>query len=525
MSLSTLLFLLSCALLVDRFPQVCAMQSEDVTKVHEETALPRHSSANVGSVALTFLLFFFFLLGTGLICYGLCHNLRFVVYRMCRNIPCCRMRYERSRELRRMRRLDQLHRERSRARFELERMMGITDTTSGWVDGTNDSNNSSGGEQGTEAIPRENLHPFMLAWVDGFGFGIVPPGTGAPNDNSNRPREWTSEERRKMLEVVVECQPYPNLGLKSCDNPKDVSFYKKQDPDQSSLVNENEEKQNEDFLKHNHNDYEEEANGDHRTLEKSGDREEAGTSIQNTIAAPLFDGDDGSSEQYILDRSNEFIVNKIQKHKLKEENGNAAIANNDCCSSGSIIGSDDGACNHIEKIPSDILHRGGIMEEEDFDISCSICLGEFEIGELLNSPRKCPHVFHKECLFLWLEKHDICPFCRTILVTPAELENASAQLFNTTANDSDDIVSGNSTYDEAGALVASPIANNEENTTSIIMEEGNGNEEEQHSTGSNNASVDPNEINAPQSEIELQSRSQAVINNEDEQEDNVTRNV
>lgn len=52
--------------------------------------------------------------------------------------------------------------------------------------------------------------------------------------------------------------------------------------------------------------------------------------------------------------------------------------------------------------------------------TCAICLDEFEEGELLNVSNKCPHVFHKECLIMWLDRHDVCPCCRRLMITNSE---------------------------------------------------------------------------------------------------------
>mmetsp|Transcript_29802 Transcript_29802/g.88442 ORF Transcript_29802/g.88442 Transcript_29802/m.88442 type:complete len:535 (+) Transcript_29802:306-1910(+) len=47
---------------------------------------------------------------------------------------------------------------------------------------------------------------------------------------------------------------------------------------------------------------------------------------------------------------------------------------------------------------------------------CAICLGEFEKGQLVNCPTKCPHIFHRDCLIPWLVKHGQCPCCRATLL-------------------------------------------------------------------------------------------------------------
>ncbi|KAJ8436815.1 hypothetical protein Cgig2_032043 [Carnegiea gigantea] len=50
---------------------------------------------------------------------------------------------------------------------------------------------------------------------------------------------------------------------------------------------------------------------------------------------------------------------------------------------------------------------------------CVVCLGPFEENETLRLLPKCGHVFHAECVDIWLSSHATCPFCRAILL-PAE---------------------------------------------------------------------------------------------------------
>jgi len=49
---------------------------------------------------------------------------------------------------------------------------------------------------------------------------------------------------------------------------------------------------------------------------------------------------------------------------------------------------------------------------------CSICLDNYERGEKMATPKtdKCNHVYHEECIKIWLKDHDDCPLCRTNLV-------------------------------------------------------------------------------------------------------------
>jgi hypothetical protein len=54
--------------------------------------------------------------------------------------------------------------------------------------------------------------------------------------------------------------------------------------------------------------------------------------------------------------------------------------------------------------------------QED-DACCSICLHSYDppAQQVACSP-VCRHVFHKECLFMWLERNSTCPCCRQELL-------------------------------------------------------------------------------------------------------------
>ena len=38
------------------------------------------------------------------------------------------------------------------------------------------------------------------------------------------------------------------------------------------------------------------------------------------------------------------------------------------------------------------------------------------------------HMFHKECLMEWLEKHDICPFCRNGMMTSSQMTEVAKEI-------------------------------------------------------------------------------------------------
>ncbi|KAI9084901.1 hypothetical protein K1719_033074 [Acacia pycnantha] len=52
---------------------------------------------------------------------------------------------------------------------------------------------------------------------------------------------------------------------------------------------------------------------------------------------------------------------------------------------------------------------------KSYSLECAICLLEFEEDSFLRLLTFCCHVFHQECIDLWLESHKTCPVCRTDL--------------------------------------------------------------------------------------------------------------
>ncbi|XP_062075602.1 RING-H2 finger protein ATL29 [Humulus lupulus] len=87
----------------------------------------------------------------------------------------------------------------------------------------------------------------------------------------------------------------------------------------------------------------------------------------------------------------------------------------------------------IKAFPTFIYSSVRDAQEENsnkYGLECAICLVEFENESLLRLLTVCYHVFHQECVDLWLESHKTCPVCRRDLdsspaaaVKPAEQPN------------------------------------------------------------------------------------------------------
>lgn len=46
------------------------------------------------------------------------------------------------------------------------------------------------------------------------------------------------------------------------------------------------------------------------------------------------------------------------------------------------------------------------------DVTCAICLCEFNDGEAIRVLPECLHSFHVHCIDMWLYSHSNCPICR-----------------------------------------------------------------------------------------------------------------
>lgn len=110
-----------------------------------------------------------------------------------------------------------------------------------------------------------------------------------------------------------------------------------------------------------------------------------------------------------------------------------------------VVETDDNAAYPLEGTPGKRRNSGKVLDVEDTEISdvevdddtnnnldyeehaCSICLMPYETGQELLRSRHCDHVFHYECCQEWLQKRDVCPYCRTPMFTAQELREAAME--------------------------------------------------------------------------------------------------
>ncbi|XP_043687510.1 E3 ubiquitin-protein ligase ATL41-like [Telopea speciosissima] len=60
------------------------------------------------------------------------------------------------------------------------------------------------------------------------------------------------------------------------------------------------------------------------------------------------------------------------------------------------------------------VYKGTEEQPDDTNkTECTICLSSIEDGELARLLPNCKHMFHVECIDMWLNSHSTCPICRT----------------------------------------------------------------------------------------------------------------
>ncbi|XP_054776145.1 RING-H2 finger protein ATL52-like [Prosopis cineraria] len=61
------------------------------------------------------------------------------------------------------------------------------------------------------------------------------------------------------------------------------------------------------------------------------------------------------------------------------------------------------------------------------EVTCAVCLGDFEEGEEVRTLPECSHSFHVPCIDMWLFSHPNCPVCRADAMPSPEVLSAVSE--------------------------------------------------------------------------------------------------
>ncbi|KAK4364644.1 hypothetical protein RND71_016002 [Anisodus tanguticus] len=124
--------------------------------------------------------------------------------------------------------------------------------------------------------------------------------------------------------------------------------------------------------------------------------------------------------------------------------------------------------------------------KEKYGLECAICLVEFEDDSLLRLITSCNHVYHQDCIDLWLESHKTCPVCRASLDSPEALQK---RLLNNNAMPD---------INEDESL--------EDSLSIVIKSNDHDNRKEKEKEGSGQCDENPKRASATLERVELQNR-------------------
>ncbi|KAI4302912.1 hypothetical protein MLD38_038605 [Melastoma candidum] len=75
------------------------------------------------------------------------------------------------------------------------------------------------------------------------------------------------------------------------------------------------------------------------------------------------------------------------------------------------------------KLPTIVFNE----EVKATNSQCCVCLGDYEMKEELVEVPPCRHVFHADCIALWLHANSTCPLCRgSVVISVPTCSHAAA---------------------------------------------------------------------------------------------------
>lgn len=82
----------------------------------------------------------------------------------------------------------------------------------------------------------------------------------------------------------------------------------------------------------------------------------------------------------------------------------------------------------IENFPKFVYSEVKDLKIGRVTLECAVCLNEFADDETLRLIPNCSHVFHRDCVDVWLLHHSTCPVCRAELVPGSDDAGSSVQI-------------------------------------------------------------------------------------------------
>ncbi|ESQ52109.1 hypothetical protein EUTSA_v10016848mg [Eutrema salsugineum] len=82
----------------------------------------------------------------------------------------------------------------------------------------------------------------------------------------------------------------------------------------------------------------------------------------------------------------------------------------------------------IESFPTFVYSEVKAVRIGKGGVECAVCLCEFDDDETLRLMPPCCHVFHADCVDVWLSDHSTCPLCRADLVLQQERGDTDSYL-------------------------------------------------------------------------------------------------
>ncbi|KAA0038567.1 RING-H2 finger protein ATL29-like [Cucumis melo var. makuwa] len=107
----------------------------------------------------------------------------------------------------------------------------------------------------------------------------------------------------------------------------------------------------------------------------------------------------------------------------------------------------------------------GIKEfrSDKFGLECAICLLEFDDDSFLRLLTNCCHVFHQECIDLWLDSHKTCPVCRRDLDSESPRDSTDKPLDPDSNTDNPPRISHHESIEDAISIEIDDDVDDEDN--------------------------------------------------------------